>query len=75
MTSATNTPSIPRPDHCPKVETVSCSDNTAVVTGVIGGVVGLHDYSHPVSGDDSSVYTTRGRDGKSKVGGRCSLSG
>ena len=41
VTSATNIPSMHRPDHCPKVETVSCSDNTAVVTGVIGGVMGL----------------------------------
>ena len=39
-TSATNTP-ICRPDHCPKVNMVSCSDNTAVVTGVTGGVMGL----------------------------------
>ena len=41
VTSATNTPSMHRPDHCPKVETVSCSDNTAVLTGVIGGIMGL----------------------------------
>ena len=56
--TSVSTPIIPRPDHCPKVETVSCSDNTAVVTCVIGGVVGLHDYSHPVSDDNISVCTT-----------------
>ena len=41
VTTATNTPSICRPDHCPKVKTVLCGDNTAVVTGGIGGVMGL----------------------------------
>ena len=40
-TTATNTPSMYRPDHCPKVKTVSCGDNNTVVTGVIGGVMGL----------------------------------
>ena len=29
------------PGHCPDVKEVSCTDNTAVVTGGVGGVMGL----------------------------------